>query len=189
MQKNRKRNVSISVLWLIKAEEQLKKTPQKTLIWHLFMFLWKLNLSGCSQIVFPKIAAKSSQASHPLGNHGSLGIESGACPHKTEHFLLPTLSLAAIISSEIFSSGKTKCWIGLWNSFSRIMWWIKQQILKRLSWPVLFMTSLNVYNKHAIATGNPLFWLYFLPSWNSWRLSSGYSFCFFNDFSVTTKTS
>lgn len=57
---------------------------------------------------FPKIAAKSSQASHPLGNHGSLGIESGACPHKTEHFLLPTLSLAAIISSEIFFIGKNK---------------------------------------------------------------------------------
>lgn len=150
MQKNRKRNVSISVLWLIKAEEQLKR-GKNPLIWHLFAFLWKLNLSGCSQIIFPKIAAKSSQASHPLGNHGSLGIESGACPHKTEHFLLPTL--------RFFSSGKTKCWIGLWNSFSRIMWWMKRQISKRLSWPVLFMTSLNVCNKNATGTGNPLFWL------------------------------
>lgn len=156
--KNRKRNVSIRVLWLIKAEEQLKR-GKKPLIWHLFVFLWKLNLSGCSQIIFPKIAAKSSQASHPLGNHGSLGIESGACPHKTEHFLLPTLSLAAIISSEILSSGKTKCWIGLWKSFSRIMWWMKQQILKRLSWPVLFMTRFNVCNKNPIGTGKPLFWL------------------------------
>lgn len=158
MQKNRKRNVSISVLWLIKAEEQLKR-GKNPLIWHLFAFLWKLNLSGCSQIIFPKIAAKSSQASHPLGNHGSLGIESGACPHKTEHFLLPTLSLAAIISSEIFFIRKNK----MLNWFMELI--LKNNVvdetanIKRLSWPVLFMTSLNVCNKNATGTGNPLFWL------------------------------
>ena len=49
--------------------------------------------------VYPRIAAKSSEDAHPLGNHGSLGIESGTCPHEAEHFLLKTASLTGIIIS------------------------------------------------------------------------------------------
>lgn len=73
---------------------QSKRAAHKKPLKHLFTSLWKLN---SFRIVSPKIAARSSEDSPPLGDHRSQGIESGACPHETEHFLLKTSSLLHVI--------------------------------------------------------------------------------------------
>ena len=85
---------------------QRKRAAHKKPLKHLFTSLWKLN---SFQIISPRIAARSSEDSPPLGNHRSQGIESGACPHETEHFLPKTLSLHVIIHRE----EKTNPWIAL----------------------------------------------------------------------------